>query len=129
VLIIPPSVSSFFQSVCVLGYCIFPLNIATLLLLMLKVVVTHVLLRFLIVTIGFVWSTRGADPSGPTVLSWCLTHVHFLPSVGRVHVQDGAAQAESAHSLPRLALLPLYLVDGAHPVNSLSIGILEVHQR
>lgn len=47
---------------CVLGYCVFPLNLATLLCLMLKVVVSHVLLRLLIVTVGFLWSTRGAIP-------------------------------------------------------------------
>lgn len=51
--------SSFFQSVCVLGYCVFPLNIATLLCMVLKVVISHVLLRLLIVTVGFLWSTRG----------------------------------------------------------------------
>jgi hypothetical protein len=54
--------SSFFQSVCVLGYCVFPLNLATLLCMVLKVVVSHVLLRLLIVTVGFLWSTRGISP-------------------------------------------------------------------
>ncbi|KAJ0396039.1 hypothetical protein P43SY_008313 [Pythium insidiosum] len=54
------STISFFQSVCVLGYCIFPLNIATLLLLMMKLVASNVLLRFLIVGTGFVWSTRAS---------------------------------------------------------------------
>lgn len=54
--------SSFFQSVCVLGYCVFPLNLATLLCMVLKVVVSHVLLRLVIVAVGFLWSTRGMSP-------------------------------------------------------------------
>uniref|UniRef100_K3W9X9 Protein YIPF n=1 Tax=Globisporangium ultimum (strain ATCC 200006 / CBS 805.95 / DAOM BR144) TaxID=431595 RepID=K3W9X9_GLOUD len=54
------STISFFQSVCVLGYCVFPLNIATLLCMVLGVVVSHIVLRMLIVGIGFVWSTRAS---------------------------------------------------------------------
>lgn len=53
--------SSFFQSVCVLGYCVFPLNIATLLCMVLSVVVSHVALRMLIVGVGFIWSTKGTS--------------------------------------------------------------------
>ncbi|KAG7398110.1 Yip1 member 6 [Phytophthora boehmeriae] len=51
---------SFFQSVCVLGYCVFPLNIATLVCMVAKVVVSHILLRMVIVTVGFLWSTRAS---------------------------------------------------------------------
>ncbi|TYZ61539.1 hypothetical protein PybrP1_006863 [[Pythium] brassicae (nom. inval.)] len=54
------STISFFQSVCVLGYCVFPLNIATLLCMVLGVVVSHVALRLLIVGVGFLWSTRAS---------------------------------------------------------------------
>ncbi|RLN06850.1 hypothetical protein BBJ28_00009397 [Nothophytophthora sp. Chile5] len=52
------STISFFQSVCVLGYCVFPLNIATLVCMLVKVVVSHILLRMVIVAVGFLWSTR-----------------------------------------------------------------------
>ncbi|ETK90587.1 hypothetical protein, variant 3 [Phytophthora nicotianae CJ01A1] len=52
---------SFFQSVCVLGYCVFPLNIATLVCMLAKVVVSHILLRMIIVSVGFLWSTRGTS--------------------------------------------------------------------
>ncbi|CEG37607.1 yipf6-like protein [Plasmopara halstedii] len=54
------SAISFFQSVCVLGYCVFPLNIATLMCMLTKVVVPHILLRMVIVSIGFLWSTRAS---------------------------------------------------------------------
>ncbi|GAB9463038.1 YIPF6-like protein [Globisporangium polare] len=54
------STISFFQSVCVLGYCVFPLNIATLLCMVLSVVVSHVALRMLIVGVGFIWSTKAS---------------------------------------------------------------------
>ncbi|ETK90590.1 hypothetical protein, variant 6 [Phytophthora nicotianae] len=59
-LILLPS-RSFFQSVCVLGYCVFPLNIATLVCMLAKVVVSHILLRMIIVSVGFLWSTRGTS--------------------------------------------------------------------
>jgi len=44
---------SFFQSVCVLGYCIFPLVIAAFLSLLLGVI----WLKVIFVSIGFTWST------------------------------------------------------------------------
>ena len=51
---------SFFQSVCVLGYCVFPLNIATLVCMLTRVAISHILLRVFVVGVGFLWSTRGA---------------------------------------------------------------------
>eukprot|EP00742_Colponemidia_sp_Colp-10_P001212 GILJ01001305.1.p1 GENE.GILJ01001305.1~~GILJ01001305.1.p1 ORF type:complete len:217 (+),score=18.32 GILJ01001305.1:44-652(+) len=50
---------SFFQSVCVLGYCIFPLNIAALFIATL----TNVLplaVKFVFVVAGFVWATTSS---------------------------------------------------------------------
>ncbi|CAL1154784.1 unnamed protein product [Cladocopium goreaui] len=44
---------SFFQSVCVLGYCIFPLVIAAFCSLMLNVI----WLKVIFVVIGFTWAT------------------------------------------------------------------------
>lgn len=47
---------SFFQSVCVLGYCIFPLVVASF--------VTWVLpffIKFIVVLVAFLWSTFGID--------------------------------------------------------------------
>eukprot|EP00405_Crypthecodinium_cohnii_P005179 CAMPEP_0194757082 /NCGR_PEP_ID=MMETSP0323_2-20130528/10666_1 /TAXON_ID=2866 ORGANISM="Crypthecodinium cohnii, Strain Seligo" /NCGR_SAMPLE_ID=MMETSP0323_2 /ASSEMBLY_ACC=CAM_ASM_000346 /LENGTH=204 /DNA_ID=CAMNT_0039676887 /DNA_START=51 /DNA_END=662 /DNA_ORIENTATION=+ len=44
---------SFFQSVCVLGYCIFPLVIAAFLSLMLQII----WLKVIFVVVGFTWST------------------------------------------------------------------------
>ncbi|RLN10133.1 hypothetical protein BBJ28_00023515 [Nothophytophthora sp. Chile5] len=63
------STISFFQSVCVLGYCVFPLNIATLVCMLVKVVVSHILLRAVIVAVGFLWSTRGVTPSSVVFMS------------------------------------------------------------
>ncbi len=51
---------SFFQSVCILGYCIFPLNIAQLVCAIFKLMTGSLLLRTAIVGIGFVWSTRAS---------------------------------------------------------------------
>lgn len=47
---------SFFQSVCVVGYCLFPLNLAALLLLCTESFLPG-LLRFAIVALAFGWST------------------------------------------------------------------------
>merc|ERR1711957_815751 len=44
---------SFFQSVCVLGYCVFPLVIAAFVSLLLQII----WLKVLFVCIGFTWST------------------------------------------------------------------------
>eukprot|EP00053_Salpingoeca_punica_P005805 m.56643 g.56643 ORF g.56643 m.56643 type:complete len:214 (+) comp13405_c0_seq1:45-686(+) len=51
---------SFFQSVCVLGYCMFPLVMACLLLRLLSFVVSHLVLRLLLVAAGYVWSLHAA---------------------------------------------------------------------
>ena len=51
---------SFFQSVCILGYCIFPLNIAQVVCAIFKLMTGSLLLRTAIVGIGFVWSTRAS---------------------------------------------------------------------
>ncbi|KAJ1452254.1 Yip1 domain-containing protein [Pelagophyceae sp. CCMP2097] len=49
---------SFFQSVCVLGYSVFPLNIAALVCLLMNLISNSGILRLFIVSLGFVWSTR-----------------------------------------------------------------------
>jgi hypothetical protein len=45
--------ASFFQSVCLLGYCIFPLMVAAFL----YVIVPNTLFRIIVVIIAFLWST------------------------------------------------------------------------
>jgi protein YIPF6 len=47
---------SFFQSVCVLGYCIFPLVLAALL----GVVLHNSVVRTILVVVGWIWSTRAS---------------------------------------------------------------------
>nr|CCA22854.1 YIPF6like protein putative [Albugo laibachii Nc14] len=54
------SAISFFQSICVLGYCVFPLNIATLICMLLRAISAHLIIRLMIVAVGFVWSTRAS---------------------------------------------------------------------
>jgi hypothetical protein len=47
---------SFFQSICLLGYCLFPLNLAALLNLLIGSFV-HVIVKLLYVGVAFVWSS------------------------------------------------------------------------
>ena len=47
---------SFFQSICLLGYCLFPLNIAALLNLLIGPF-CHVIIKLIYVGVAFVWST------------------------------------------------------------------------
>ena len=47
---------SFFQSICLLGYCLFPLNLAALLNLFIGSHV-HIVVKLIYVSIAFVWST------------------------------------------------------------------------
>ncbi len=51
---------SFFQSVCILGYCVFPLTISAIACTVFSWMVSSVLLRFLVVGAGFIWSTRAS---------------------------------------------------------------------
>jgi len=51
---------SFFQSVCVLGYCIFPLTIAAVFVVFFRLFVTSVILDLILVALGFVWGTRAS---------------------------------------------------------------------
>ena len=47
---------SFFQSICLLGYCLFPLNLAAMLNVFLNPFV-HVAVKIAYVAVAFVWST------------------------------------------------------------------------
>ena len=47
---------SFFQSICLLGYCLFPLNLAATLNVFLNPFV-HIAVKIVYVAIAFVWST------------------------------------------------------------------------
>ncbi|CAN0441197.1 unnamed protein product, partial [Laminaria digitata] len=50
---------SFFQSVCVLGYCVFPLLVSAFFCLLLSLFsVTNIIVRVALVLVGFVWATR-----------------------------------------------------------------------
>ena len=54
---------SFFQCVCVLGYCVFPIVVAAALIYMLKLVTIHVLfLKMIIAGIALVWATLSNNP-------------------------------------------------------------------
>jgi len=47
---------SFFQSICLLGYCLFPLNLAAMLNVFLNPFV-HVAVKITYVALAFLWST------------------------------------------------------------------------
>ena len=47
---------SFFQSICLLGYCLFPLNVAAIINLIIGSYV-HIVVKLIYVIIAFVWST------------------------------------------------------------------------
>jgi protein YIPF6 len=50
---------SFFQSVCVLGYCVFPLTVASAVCLIVSAFHAPFFVKAIIVVVGFLWSTRG----------------------------------------------------------------------
>ena len=102
---------SFFQSVCVLGYCIFPLNIAS----MISIFGGHIVWRVLVVAVCFFWSTGASlgmcthtPPASLSLslslsrfsthsfssFSWAFAHarVSLIPLVcHRLHGRAGAA--------------------------------------
>eukprot|EP01041_Mallomonas_annulata_P007319 gene7319-14918_t len=50
---------SFFQSVCILGYCVFPLTISAVACLVIGLIYKQFMIKMIIVAVGFIWSTRG----------------------------------------------------------------------
>jgi len=48
---------SFFQSVCILGYCIFPLVVAAVVIYFVNISWTNVWFRLLVCSVAFIWST------------------------------------------------------------------------
>ena len=48
----------FFQSMCLLGYCIFPLDIAAII----TVWVTNIIARYVVVVVALVWSSWASVP-------------------------------------------------------------------
>ena len=51
---------SFFQSVCILGYCVFPLTISAVVCMFFSFIVSNIFFKLLVVGVGFVWSTRAS---------------------------------------------------------------------
>mmetsp|Transcript_15243 Transcript_15243/g.15995 ORF Transcript_15243/g.15995 Transcript_15243/m.15995 type:complete len:197 (-) Transcript_15243:28-618(-) len=51
---------SFFQSVCILGYCVFPLTISAIVCLIIGFIYKQLIIKAIIVSVGFVWSTRAS---------------------------------------------------------------------
>lgn len=51
---------SFFQSICILGYCVFPLTLSAFVCMIIGLLYKQILLKLLIVGVGFVWSTRAS---------------------------------------------------------------------
>jgi hypothetical protein len=55
---------SFFQSVCVLGYCVFPMTMAALVVDLLKMIpigALATLLDLAVLAVAFLWSTRASS--------------------------------------------------------------------
>lgn len=56
------STISFFQSLCVLGYCVFPLSISALVVCTLKLTwFSYWWLDLLVIAVGFLWATRASS--------------------------------------------------------------------
>jgi hypothetical protein len=51
---------SFFQSVSILGYCVFPLTLSAMACLIMSFIYKNIIIKTIITTIGFVWSTRAS---------------------------------------------------------------------
>lgn len=52
---------SFFQSLCVLGYCLFPLTLAASVIGIIKIVFNWLWLDLIIVAVGYVWAIRASS--------------------------------------------------------------------
>eukprot|EP01031_Cornospumella_fuschlensis_P025531 gene25531-30827_t len=52
---------SFFQSVCILGYCVFPLTLSALACFIMRFIFKNIFVKLLLVSVGFVWSTSASS--------------------------------------------------------------------
>ena len=52
---------SFFQSVCILGYCVFPLTLSAIICLIVSYIYKNLIIKLIIVGVGFMWSTRASS--------------------------------------------------------------------
>ena len=98
---------SFFQSVCVLGYCIFPLNLASIVCL----VGGHIVWRVFVVAVCFFWSTGASLGECPRILARPPTHAVALapPSHGRGVSRAGFMGELVPPNRKALAVYPLFL--------------------
>merc|ERR1712146_494496 len=77
---------SFFQSLCILGYCVFPLDMAAFVSFALSIAFKSFILKSILVTIGFVWSTRASvifigQVISPQRNGWrCIQYFYFIHS-------------------------------------------------
>lgn len=111
---------SFFQSVCVLGYCVFPLNIATLACLFLHLFTssaTFVFIRLILVGIGFIWATRGQYglvDSHPAIVEHELTF--DIDSVGCVYGTVDSRKTKSLSCVSCALILFVHCLDDRNSV-------------
>lgn len=84
---------SFFQSICLLGYCLFPLNIAAMLNVFLNPFV-HIAVKITYVVVAFVWST------------YCKSHCNNCSECA-LHQGDGPRGQEGASHVPGVSVLPV----------------------
>lgn len=81
--------SSFFQSICVLGYCVVPLAVSLILCRIILAVDTHSIIlfvvRFVFVILGFGWSTFGKYHMSSLPFRKC--HMNNL-SVSKCHMNN-----------------------------------------
>lgn len=95
-------IRSFFQSVCVLGYCLFPLTIAALI----NVFVHTIFVRLPVIAVTYVWSAFGN--TSLTSLCFCMTSFDLVASVSVLH----GSQLEGRKWLAIYPLLLYYFVLG-----------------
>lgn len=117
---------SVFQSVCVLGYCLFPLVLDAIILEIIRIVAFHSFLLQLLLSVGaFLWSTFCMHPHGFGVVVAPLTPPS--PSLTRFHGRAGAAVAEMArHLSPFPILLCAHLAD--HHPSAGQVSVLQIYQ-
>ena len=71
---------SFFQSICLLGYCLFPLNMAAIVNLFIGSYV-HIIIKLIYVSVAFVWSTWCKSSRITNMSNFSLSllaSVHFI---------------------------------------------------
>ena len=140
---------SFFQSICILGYCVFPLTLSAFACMIIGLLYKQIILKLLIVGVGFVWSTRASGISNELHIHclnqsvwnvlrsvlWTISHLSFATFLLIITMNSGfhgtsyQRRTQSIGCISRILLLHLHWLAYLAAINRAAKKWLLRHQK